>query len=446
MNKAVNVVDWNRYISINFVASKLRERGFIWCAIRFIKIIWQIIPSVIRAPIIIFLKYIIIITCFPVSVLFYLVGIRILVNCRTYGMGHLAIEPAWFLVKNEIIKIKRKKGYILLVDRDIANDCLYELLRKYLFIYRSRSINKLLTYLAGFCYITIDIGAAPPISTPHDINFTRKRNIRHYKMMTDIQNYRYKYQKRILDFPDELLKKGLRNLEILGISENDWFVCLHAGEVSINGKYGYELFRRQLITDFYGVIEYIDKRGGKIVRMGDRDLPEISDKVAIIDYPHSKVNCDWMDLFLISECRYFIGCQTGLQMVAVIFGKPQIITNIIPWHMVTGFNGDIYLPKMIKSRKTGDFISISKYMENDLHYAQWDFPESFIAIPNEAEDLITAVDEMEFYLSNQEKLTEPDRLQVLWKESFPEGSQCLCSDVRISASFVNKYKDILFKS
>ena len=179
--------------------------------------------------------------------------------------------------------------------------------------------------------------------------------------------------------------------------------------------------------------------------MGDKDVPDIPDTVPLIDYPHSEVKCDWMDLYLVSECRYFIGCQSGLQMVAVIFGKPQILTNIIPWHMVTGFDGDIYLPRMIKSKETSELISLREYLNNDLHFAQWDIPEPFVAVPNDAADVINAIDEMEFYLSNQEKLPELDSLQALWRESFPALSQCQCSDVRISASFVKKYKGILFK-
>lgn len=429
------------------MSRKLGEKGLIWCASRLFRIFWQRLPLDLRSFIINAASVITIILSLLGSWLLYLFGFRILVNCRTGGIGHLALEPFWFLIKKDAHKGKYRKKYILYIpfrEEGIANDYMIELLKIYFIIFKSNKKNRIIASISRYDYTTIDIGITAPIGTTKNRAFTCERNIRHSKMMTDIQKYRYERGKRFFNISDEFLDKGRRNLEILGINNYDKFVCLHAGEISRNGRYAYDPFRRQDISSFSEVAEYITRKGSKVIRMGDKAVPEIPDTVPLIDYPHSRVKSDLMDLYLISECKYFIGCQTGLQSVAVIFGKPQILTNIIPWHWVIGFEGDIYLPKMIKSEKTGVFISLKEYLANELHFAQWELPEPFEAISNNAEDIINAVDEMELYLTNQKKLPEPCDLQILWKESFPPLSQCKYSAVRISASFIHRYKEILF--
>ena len=391
------------------------------------------------------LKHLLTLLCFPGAMLLYLFRIRILINCKTSGIGHLAMEPAWFIARKTLYKKRfKKKFFVLLINEsEVANRCLAEMFKSNFCQFYSKTINWMLEQVARYEFISVDIGVAPPIGTPLDRNFTIQRNQRHAVMMKDTQAYRNRYSKSFVQLPDKILKKGRDNLEILGIGKNDWFVCLHAGEVTTDSIWNYELFRRNQVGDYFDLIEYITGIGGKVVRMGHQKVPAVTQKVPIIDYPRSSVWSDWMDIYLIHECKYFIGCQSGLQLVAVILGKPLLLTNIIPWPMVNGYDGDIYLPKLIRLKETGDYISIREYLDNELHLAQFTMPDRFEVVPNSGEDLINAAKEMEEYLKNG--LPEEDDLQRLWKSFFPSGSQCQCSDVRVSASFLRKYEDVLFR-
>ena len=55
----------------------------------------------------------------------------------------------------------------------------------------------------------------------------------------------------------------------------------------------------------------------------------------MIDYACSDLRSDWMDIFLCAQCRFFIGCQSGLSAVPSVFGVPVVMTDLrmgqTPW-------------------------------------------------------------------------------------------------------------------
>lgn len=380
----------------------------------------------------------------PLTPIFYIVGVRVLTNCRTNGIGHLAIEPAWYLAQVALRKKKRVMAPILFPfwGGGYANHALAESLKKYFIVVTSPSLTNLCRALGVFSFLAHDIGVAPMLL--HQQNFQSRideRNCRQARMSKDIQLYRDRYGPLIIDLPEALIEAGEKNLSKIGIKPGEWFVCLHGGEVSTNGTFKYDLYRRQTIKDFRGVINTVKLLGGKVVRMGDGNLPPAPPDLALIDYACSKYKSDWMDLFLVHKCRYFVGCNSGLQSVAVIYGKPQIITNVIPWPMLLTFDGDIYLPKMIVDKERGSFLTISEYIEAGLHVWQKDLPYPYEVVPNSEEDLRDAALEMENLLHCPVPPQE-NHLQRKWKNAFPPGSQCQFQKSMVSSSFIASHQDL----
>ena len=448
MPNCENVLFWRRYLSpCLMMARKAREKGLDYCVYKLFIITWQKLPSGLRS----FARHAG--TCFstivgpPISLLLYGLGVRLLVNCKSGGMGHLAIEPAWFLIRKRLYGCSGRcaKYYVLVIEPEIANNYLIELFRRDFIIFRSKVMNCVLDKLSRYLFPNEDIGISPPRGTPYNEKNTAEANARQTIMLRDFQSYRNKIRGPFFELDEDVLAQGRINLGNLGIRENDWFVCLHAGEVSTNGKYSYDLNRRQKISDYYCMIEHIAKNGGKAVRMGDKDLEDFEDGIPLINYPKSEVLSDWMDLYLISRCKYFIGCSSGLSPVAALCNKPLIMTNYYLWHSVCGFDGDIYLPKMIRSKDTGNFLSVEEYVNKKFFLKQWDFeiPEQYEYIPNAGEDLINAVKEMEEYL--KEGMPEQSALQKAWAKSLPYGGIYQKSEVRISHSFIIRHEKALFR-
>jgi putative glycosyltransferase (TIGR04372 family) len=388
---------------------------------------------------------------FTGACVFYLFRIRILINCRTYGIGHLAVEPGWFIVKKKINPWLERHKYILLLANDeygiIANHYLLSVLNDYFIIFRSRLINQLLKQVSRFPFISIDIGKAPPPEREKDKDqrrYIQEANTRNINILKDIELYRKNGHEAIIFLPDNILEKGEKELKRLGIDKDEWFVCLHASEVALDGDCNYHPWRRQVISDYYGMIRHIADIGGRVVRMGHPKLPHAAKDIPLIDYPKTEQRSDWMDIFLISRCRYFIGCLSGLQWVAVILGKPQILTNIIAWQTPPGLEGDIYLPKMIRSEKTGAYLTADEFIDNNFDMIHFSFPPGFTSVPNSEEDLISAVDEMEQQLKNG--LTDFSPLQKAWKQKMQWGRNYYPTNVKISESFIDRYKDLLLNT
>lgn len=373
----------------------------------------------------------------------------LLVNFRSGGMGHLAKEPAVVLVRSELYGRSTKNTVLVL--QGVANRVLLKHWRRFFFFFHSQRINQALMRCCKWPgVVTFDMGVAPPDAPqPSDSpavkkDFTMRRIVRYKRWMRDVQRYRHQKKKRLLELEADVIEQGWRSLAKLGIEKEQPFVCLHAGEVTVDGRFGYELHRRQKIEDYVGLIEHLVNKRIRVVRMGDRDLPPASNSIPVVDYPRTSQKSEAMDLFLIWACFFFIGCNSGLQDVAVIFGKPQLITNVIPWQMVAGFDGDLYLPKPIVWRKNNELVSLKAFFEHELYLAQFEVPDEFYVEPNDATDLIAAAEEMEKLLSGEATL--PDPWQKKWRDAFPaEVSEFLCSEVQVSSAFVRRHEKALFK-
>jgi len=137
-------------------------------------------------------------------------------------------------------------------------------------------------------------------------------------------------------FSDKLLvglrkdstKFGKNNLRELGLSDEDWFVCAHVRESGFkNDAERYE-YRNSSINNYTKAFERIIERGGWVIRLGDSTMTELPEMERVIDYPFTKFKSDLMDIFLIKNCRFYIGTQSGIMDVANLFQKPILWTNM----------------------------------------------------------------------------------------------------------------------
>ena len=53
------------------------------------------------------------------------------------------------------------------------------------------------------------------------------------------------------------------------------------------------------------------ERGAWCLRMGDPSMRPMPRAPRVIDYAHSAIRSDWMDVFLCARCRFFIGNTSG---------------------------------------------------------------------------------------------------------------------------------------
>ena len=90
-------------------------------------------------------------------------------------------------------------------------------------------------------------------------------------------------------------------------------------------------------------------------------LPKID---GLIDYPFSNEKSYLMDIWLIENCDFYIGHNSGPIDVAYLFQKPVLIPNVTEFVMGNprGF-GDLCILKHVFSRKENRYLSVKELVE-----------------------------------------------------------------------------------
>ncbi len=187
---------------------------------------------------------------------------------------------------------------------------------------------------------------------------------------------------------------GILNcIEKLGIPKVAWFVCLHVRESGFRNDKGRREYRNSNIKNYIPAIKEIVSKGGWVVRMGDDSMTPLPEMKNVIDYPFTEFKSDFMDLFLIKNCRFFIGCQSGIFDVAKLFSKPTLLLNMYNWT----FGGPLHIKdrgilKHIYSRKDNRYLSIKEMFSGGWEMQNMNgIVNNFVYVENSKEEIFDAV-------------------------------------------------------
>ena len=79
----------------------------------------------------------------------------------------------------------------------------------------------------------------------------------------------------------------------------------------------------------------------------------------VIDFAFSSKRSDFLDLYLVSKCLFFISPQTGINEMATIMRKKKLIIDFIGFDYLLESNPSyvpIILPKKIYSKNKNNFL------------------------------------------------------------------------------------------
>ena len=87
-------------------------------------------------------------------------------------------------------------------------------------------------------------------------------------------------------------------------------------------------YRNSNINNYIESIIYLIKNY-LVIRIRDKPINKIKFKNKnFLDYPNSKIKSSQMDLYLIKNCSFYIGTQSGPMDTAYLFNKPVLMTNM----------------------------------------------------------------------------------------------------------------------
>ena len=156
-------------------------------------------------------------------------------------------------------------------------------------------------------------------------------------------------------------------------------------------------FRDADILDARPAIAKIVECGGWVIRLGDPTMKPLPEMAHVIDYAHSPLKSDWMDVFLLSQCRFMIGTTAGPSAVAATFGVPIVMTNVVPQPFRAFSKNDIFLPKLYRAPREHRYLGFREAMEPPLRWL-WNgnllAERGLEAVASASDDILDAVVEM----------------------------------------------------
>jgi len=199
-------------------------------------------------------------------------------------------------------------------------------------------------------------------------------------------------------------KKCKQDIIEIGINPGDWFVCLHVRTSHFhrdNAKY-----RNANFQNYEKAIDFIIQMGGKVVRMGDTCQDFIPFKRPnLIDYPNTKIKSELMDLYLIKNCRFYIGTLSGILDTAYLLGTPTLCVNSLHFDMRSSNPNDRMLFKHIVNKDTKKILTFNQAMKEFKNILSSNWQDFYEVNENTSDEILFATKEFIEVISNNVRPT-----------------------------------------
>jgi putative glycosyltransferase (TIGR04372 family) len=252
----------------------------------------------------------------------------------------------------------------------------------------------------------------------------------------------------LLALTENEINEGRACLRQLGMPENAWFVCFHVRDNSFKRDQGFGSVESGLnahVETYLPAMQRVVERGGWVVRIGDRAMPPIPRMQGTIDYARSSLKSDWMDVFLLGACRFFVGTSSGPAYVPPLFGKPCVLTNWWP----TGqrpFNArDLYILKLLRKGASARPLSFAETVAPPIGYALGYVHAKSLqltSVPNTGEEIREVVSEMLDRLDGTLSYTEKDEALQSAFDAVAETNLCF-GNARVGRAFLQQHHQLL---
>ena len=209
-----------------------------------------------------------------------------------------------------------------------------------------------------------------------------------------------------------------------GINQNK-IVCFINRDSSYYKVYTYEENRNSSIHLLLPGIINLTKKNYSPIRMGSIVKENIStNNKKIINYANSQSRTDFLDIYLISKCKFYISTGTGLDSVATLFRKPALILNYSTFgNIERNPNVIIFVPKLFWSNSKERLLSFKEIFEIGAHLFSGDdqfATHDIKLLDNKVEILTLSIDEMEKRVNKKWNDTKDDiALQKRFKNLWP---------------------------
>lgn len=265
------------------------------------------------------------------------------------ALGHLALNLDLFLRRRQLGIVKKNAYYLFFVYK-AGNRQLLKMFKRLFDIVEIEWLGKLLSF---FCIFNTKF-------------------CQHLQMNSN-EYLEYRNTACELYFTKDEEEYGREELLKMGITDNDWFVCIFARDSEHYRKtYGLDSSsmdcRDADIDTYIDAVKYIVGLGGYVLRMGmNVNKPFGFTNERVIDYAITN-RSDFMDVYLTAKCRFFIGTSSGGADMARIFDKYHLAVNWTPIGWGPWGKNELYMPKTLVYRSSGEQVPYEKALKLTQHW------------------------------------------------------------------------------
>jgi putative glycosyltransferase (TIGR04372 family) len=204
----------------------------------------------------------------------------------------------------------------------------------------------------------------------------------------------------LISASEEILQYGRAKLAAIGVPSDAWFVVLHARS---SGFYGEGLgfiqkHRNAPLSSYLPAIDAIVKHGGWVLRMGDPSMPKLKAMPQVIDVAHSTQRSKKFDVFIWSQCRFFLGTTSGPTNAVVSFHTPTLLVNCVSNYAQSWNNRVMFVLKPFWSIQQRRFLNYRETFAPKLRASMFNArsmaAEGIYPRANTSEDILVATEEM----------------------------------------------------
>ena len=263
-----------------------------------------------------------------------------------------------------------------------------------------------------------------------------------------------------LAFTADEERRGREFLASVGIGPDDWFVCAHVRDPAYMLKrqgfgvtsYG-NSYRDSAVEDYYDAMRWIAERGGFVLRMGaivEKPLPDLGPRV--IDYA-TKHRSDFLDIYLSAKCRLFLGSNSGLAAVPMIFDVPVACTNFFPFMVVPPGKAARYTPQLLRRKSGGAIVSLAELramgllQEDPARLKELSDVRTYDSrgldlVPNDRQDVLELAMDMLDLVERRPPPGDGARLQDIYRGYF-SGPEASALAGRVGPRFLLRHRTLL---
>jgi putative glycosyltransferase (TIGR04372 family) len=172
----------------------------------------------------------------------------------------------------------------------------------------------------------------------------------------------------LLRIRDDHARRSRAALRELGLPDDAWFVALHVREPGYLSETedSHRWHRNADIGKYLPAAQAVVERGGWVIRMGDPSMSRLPELPGIVDYVHTGLRSDWLDVYLAGAARFVLGTSSGIVAVATTFGVPVAGGDWVPFFNLPKSFEDVYIPRLYRDARDGRILSFREALAPHL--------------------------------------------------------------------------------